>query len=77
MSVKLLIKHYLEFLSLKGGCTGLPESIHDKIPHRWKSHAAAHILLGVANILQCAGYINDAIVTLSYGLQIFPYLMRR
>ena len=26
MSVKLLTEHYLEFLSLKGGCTGLSES---------------------------------------------------
>ena len=26
MSVKLLTKHNLEFLSLKGGCTGLSES---------------------------------------------------
>ena len=26
MSVKLLTEHYLEFISLKGGCTGLSES---------------------------------------------------
>ena len=26
MSVKLLSEHHLEFLSLKGGCTGLSES---------------------------------------------------
>ena len=26
MSVKLLTEHHLEFLSLKGGCTGLSES---------------------------------------------------
>ena len=42
MIVKLLTEHHLEFLSLKGGCTGLPESIHVKTPHCWKSHAAAH-----------------------------------
>ena len=27
MTVKLLTKHHLEFLSIKGGCTGSPESI--------------------------------------------------
>ena len=26
MNIKLLAKHHLEFLSLKGGCTGLSES---------------------------------------------------
>ena len=36
MSVKLLTEHYLEFLSLKGGCTG-------KMPHCWKSLVTAHI----------------------------------
>ena len=44
MSVKLLTEHHLEFLSLKGGCTGLSESIHVKMPHCWKSHVAAQIL---------------------------------
>ena len=43
MSVKLLTEHNLEFLSLKGGCTGLSESTPVKMPHCWKSHAAAHI----------------------------------
>ena len=32
-SVKLLTEHHLEFLSLKGGCTGSSESIHVKMPH--------------------------------------------
>ena len=43
MSVKLLTEHYLEFLSLKGGCRGSSESTHVKMPHWWKSHALAHI----------------------------------
>ena len=38
MTVKLLTKNHLEFLSLKGGCTGSSESIHVKMPHCWKSH---------------------------------------
>ena len=33
MTVKLLTKHHLEFLGLKGGCTGLSKSIHVKMPH--------------------------------------------
>ena len=38
MIVKLLIEHHLEFLSLKGGCTGSYESTLVKMPHCWKSH---------------------------------------
>ena len=33
MSVKLLTEHHLEFLSLKGGCTGSSESTLVKMPH--------------------------------------------
>ena len=44
MSVKLFTKHHLEFLSLKGGCTGSSVSISlVKMPHCWKSHVTAHI----------------------------------
>ena len=43
MNVKLLTKHHLEFLSLKGGCTGSSGSTLVKMPHCWKSHAMAHI----------------------------------
>ena len=38
MTVKLLTEHNLEFLSLKGGCTGSSESILVKMPQCWKSH---------------------------------------
>ena len=44
MIVKLLTEYHLEFLSLKGGCTGSSESTHVKMPHCWKSHVAAQIL---------------------------------
>ena len=43
MSVKLLTEHHLEFLSLKGGCTGLSESTLVKMPHCWKSHVDAQM----------------------------------
>ena len=43
-SVKLLAEHHLEFLSLKGGCTGLYESTLVKMPHCWKSQATAQFI---------------------------------
>ena len=46
MSVKLLTEHHLEFLSLKGGCTGSSDSTLVKIPHCWKSHVAAQFYMG-------------------------------
>ena len=49
MSVKLLTEHNLEFLSLEGGCTGSSESTLVKMPHYWKSHAAAQILFYLEN----------------------------
>ena len=35
MIVKLLTEHHLEFLSLKGCCTGSYESTRVKMPHCW------------------------------------------
>ena len=43
MTVKLLIEQNLEFLSLKGGCTGSSESTLVKNSHCWKSHIVAQI----------------------------------
>ena len=45
MTVKLLTKHHLEFLSLKGGCTGWSESSLVKMTHCWKSHVVAHFIV--------------------------------
>ena len=42
-SVKLLTENYLEFLSLKGGCTGSSESALVIIPHCWKSRVTAQL----------------------------------
>ena len=41
MILKLLTKHHLEFLSLKGGCRGSSESTLVKMSNCWKSHAVA------------------------------------
>ena len=43
MTVKLLTEHHLEFLCLKGGCTGWSESTLVKMPHCWKSHVTAQL----------------------------------
>ena len=43
MSVKLLTEHHLEFLSLKGSCTGSSVYTIVKMPICWKSHATSHI----------------------------------
>ena len=42
LTVELLFQQHLEFLSLKGCCTGSSESTLVKIPHCWKSHDMAH-----------------------------------
>ena len=50
MSVKLLTEHYLEFISLKGVCTGSPESTLVKMPNCWKLHFAAQLYFLIARI---------------------------
>ena len=46
MTVKLLIKQHLEFLSLEEGYTGLSESALVKTPHSRKSCVTAHMVFG-------------------------------
>ena len=45
MIVKLLTERHLEFLSLKGGCTGSSESTFVKMSNCWKSRALAQVFL--------------------------------
>ena len=52
MSVKLLIEHHLESQGINGGCTGSSLSTLVKIPHCWKSHAAAHLSV-ILNAVCC------------------------
>ena len=49
MIVKLLTEHHLEFLSLKGSCTGSSESTFVKMSNFSKSHAAAHLVIAICN----------------------------
>ena len=53
MSVKLLIEHHLEFLSLKGGCTGSSKSTLVKIPHCWRSHVMVQNFVIVGCLSKC------------------------
>ena len=72
MSVKLLTEHHLEFLSLKGGCRGSSDSILVKMPHCWKSHATAHILLKFKDwFVQKSSEREEKTKTLHIGLVAF------
>ena len=51
MNINLLTEYHLEFLSLKGGCTGSSESIHVKMPHCWKSHVTTQLCLIVIHVM--------------------------
>ena len=52
MNDKVMTEHHLRFLSLKGGWKGSSVSTLVKMPHSWKSHAAAHMLCKVKANLQ-------------------------
>ena len=59
MRVKLLTEYHLEFLSLKDGCTGTSESTLVKMPHCWKSHAAAHYFVLSINLKKRADKLSE------------------
>ena len=56
MSVNLLTENHLEFISLKEGYKGSSESTHVQMPHCWKSHVAAHLLIMHDVMDVCDGY---------------------
>ena len=60
MTDKLLTEHHLEFLSLKGGCTGLSESTLVKMPHCWESHVTASYIFfnRVSDEKDARGYLQ-------------------
>ena len=83
MSVKLLTEHHLEFLSLRGGCTGSSEYTLFKIPNCWKSHVTAqyyHIFLGLGSYeddkgLQKRRYEEERDETTLYKAIIMTYVV--
>ena len=62
LTVKLLTEHHLEFLSLKGDCTGSSDSTFVKIPHVEAQYKSC--------LINCQDrwgiYITDVIVNLHY-----------
>ena len=66
MNAKLLTKHHLEFLSLKGGFTDSPEATLVKMQHCWKSHVAAHYYIYSV----CQGLTG----TMAYKIAITMYI---
>ena len=61
MNVKQLTEQTLEFLSLTRGRTGSSESTLVEIPHYWKSHVTAHIVLPI--IVS----VHDILVLIAYA----------
>ena len=55
MSVKLLTEHHLEFLSVKGGCTGSSESTLVKMRHCLKSCVADYCFLLQMEVVKSHG----------------------
>ena len=58
LTVKLLTDHHLEFLSLKGGCTGSSASTLVKMPHCWKTHVAAHMKMEAKGKISASRYVH-------------------
>ena len=59
MIVKLLTEHLLECLSLKRDCTGSSESTLDNMPHCWKSHLTAHLIVHGSDNLSMLTKLNQ------------------
>ena len=64
MSVKLLAEHNLEFLRLKGGCTGSSESTAVKMSSCWKSHAGVHLSLRPLFCLYLSGRYRQVLLNI-------------
>ena len=67
MIVKLLTSQHLEFLCLKGGCTGSSQFTLVKMSNCWKSHVAAHLLC-----VYGLGMVNTCFVTAPGLLYFWP-----
>ena len=86
MIVKLLTEHYLELLSLKGGCRGSSESTLVKMSNCWKSHATAQmmdalLLCALTFVLQVVYFQQSCKYALNIDINIkfyrFPEIYRK
>ena len=78
MIVKLLTEHHLEFLSVKGGCTGSSESTLVKMSNCWKSHVTAQNFISYLpsdDVLTCYLQINVKMTT-TVGILTFTSMSR-
>ena len=76
MIVKLLTEHHLEFLSLKGDCTGSSGSTLVKMTHFWKSHVTAHmyhILMVYQSPLILTELFQHNLINVSYLTACYLY----
>ena len=73
MSAKLLAEHRLEFVSLKGGCTGLSESTLVKMPHCVAAH---DILASSRYVSQRKGKIQTSTTNLVFHACSVPFHAR-
>ena len=70
MTVKLLTEHHLEFLGLKGGCTGSSEPTLVKMSHCRKSHVTAHITYAQRHALNSHADVSREAGCLNFGLSL-------
>ena len=82
MSVKLLTEHRLEFVSLKGGCTGSSESTLVRMPHCVAAQfmiywlrADAYVTLGTY-ISQRKGKIQTSTTNLVFHASSAPFMLK-
>ena len=68
MIVKLLTEHHLEFLSLKGDCTGTSESTLVKMPYCLKSHATTQIYVWKICLRTCSSDILLFQLAVDHGM---------
>ena len=70
---------YLEFLCFKEGCTGSSESTLVKMPHCWKSHVTAHLLLDLLLVWNPCGWSYERVAIIYWGhgsLGFFVHFLR-
>ena len=71
----LLMEQHLEFLILKGSCTGSSESTLFKIPQSWKLHVTAHIYYQycLSNILERSDIFPKFVTFMKFDGWFQPY----
>ena len=77
MTLRPLTQHGLEFLSLKGGCTGSSKSTLVKIPHCWKSHVAVFFMRTAKTLIRLSWCLGWSVSSLHTQPHCFVFTCRR